>query len=229
MKNLHLVIKKKWLLVAAALLLVIPILSGTFAVRKMSSPKPEYIIVVDAGHGGRDGGAVGKSGVSESQLNLDYALTLKEIALEFGFGVVLTRSDMGGLYDENAPNKKRSEMEKRRQIINESGGDLVVSLHMNSFPLPSCRGAYVFYGKGSESGFELAKSVQCSLSKTIEYARDYVTVGDYFVLNYSNIPAVLVECGFVSNEEEEQLLLNKEYRHKFCYSLFAGILNYFEM
>lgn len=229
MRNVFWCVKKKWVLSVVAVVLAVPLVTGLFSIKNTSSPKPEYTIVIDAGHGGRDGGAVGKSGVSESQLNLDYALTLKDIALEFGFGVILTRSDMSGLYDENAPNKKRSEMERRRQIINESGGDLVVSLHMNSFPLPSCRGAYVFYGKGSESGFELAKSVQGSLCQTIEYARDYVTVGDYFVLNYSNIPAVLVECGFVSNEEEEQLLLNKEYRHKFCYSLFAGILNYFEM
>lgn len=229
MKNLFIVIKKKWVLFFCAVLFFAPIFVCLCRANQTVMPKPQYSIVIDAGHGGRDGGAVGKSGVSESRLNLDYALSLKEIALEFGFGVVLTRENMDGLYEEDAQNKKRSEMEKRRQIINGSGADLVVSLHMNSFPLSSCRGAYVFYGKGSESGFNLAKSVQESLCESVDYARKSVSVGDYFVLNYSNIPAVLVECGFVSNDEEESLLLNRDYRKKFCYALFAGILRYFNL
>lgn len=229
MKNLFVVIKKKWVAVFCALVFLAPFLVCLCKTNQTTMPKPEYTIVIDAGHGGRDGGAVGKSQVSESKLNLDYALTLKEIVLEFGFGVVLTREDMNGLYDENAQNKKRSEMEKRRQIINDSGADLVVSLHMNSFPLSSCRGAYVFYGRGSESGFRLAKSMQESLCQSVEYARQSVSVGDYFVLNYSQIPAVLVECGFVSNEEEEKLLLREDYRQKFCYALFSGILKYFQI
>lgn len=229
MKNIFLCVKKKWLLCFVAVVLICPLVAGLFAVRGTSSPKPEYTIVIDAGHGGRDGGAVGQSGVSESQLNLDYALTLKGLAEEFGVGVVMTRSDMNGLYDEGAPNKKRSEMEKRRQIINSSGADLMVSIHMNSFALPSSRGAYVFYGKGKDDGFNLAKSIQTSLSSSVDYARGYVSVGDYFVLNYSSIPSALVECGFVSNPEEEKLLLDKEYRKKFCYSLLVGILSYFDM
>lgn len=228
MKRLFIIINKKHIAVLCIAVFLIPFLLMLFQTNSTAIPKPKYSIVIDAGHGGRDGGAVGKSGVPESQLNLDYALTLKDIALELGIGVVLTREDMNGLYDEGASNKKRSEMEKRRQIINGSGADLVVSLHMNSFPLPSCRGAYVFYGKGSESGFTLAKSVQESLCQGVEYARESVSVGDYFVLNYSQIPAVLIECGFVSNEEEEKLLLNKDYRSRFCYSVMVGILKFFE-
>ena len=229
MRNIFAVAKFKWLVCCVATVFVTSFLICFFNISQTAIPKPQYTIVIDAGHGGRDGGAVGQSGVSESRLNLDYALTLKEIACQFGFGVVLTRENMGGLYDENAENKKRSEMEKRRQIINQSGADLLVSLHMNSFPLRACRGAYVFYKKGSNSGLHLAESVQKSLCQSIDYARETVSVGDYFVLNYSQIPAVLVECGFVSNEEEEKLLLSESYRQKFCYALFAGVMNYFEM
>ena len=179
---------------------------------------------------GRDGGAVGKTtGVTESKLNLEYALELKELCQQFGFDVVLTRSTMDGLYDESAPNKKKSEMEKRKNIINTSGADLMISLHMNAFPLPSSSGAQVFYAKGSGLGFELAKSVQTSLSQSFENARDYVSVGDYFVLNYSEIPACLVECGFLSNPEEEKLLQTEQYRKSFCYSLLYGIINFFDM
>lgn len=211
-------------------MLIVPLVAGLFAINKTSLPKPQYSIVIDAGHGGRDGGAVGKqTGITESELNLKYAKKLEKICEEFGFKVTMTRNDMNGLYDESAPNKKRSEMEKRKQIINNSGADLMISLHMNSFPLESGEGAQVFYAKGSEEGFNLAKGVQMSICQSFESARGYVTVGDYFVLNYSNIPSILIECGFLSNPREELLLSNDEYCEKFCYSIFAGILSYFQM
>lgn len=200
-----------------------------YAARATSSPKPEHTIVIDAGHGGRDGGTVGSGGAIESQLNLDYAITLKQMCESFGFGVVMTRENMNGLYDENAPNKKRSEMEKRKKIIDESDADIVISLHMNGFPLPSAEGAQVFYGKGNEGGKALAESVTTSLSRDFESARDYCTVGDYFVLNCTEKAGVLVECGFLSNPSEEKLLQSREYRQKFCYSLLYGIITYFQM
>jgi len=224
------IIKKKSALIIISVIVGLSILFSFASVYTNSMPKAEFTIVIDAGHGGRDGGAVGKTtGISESVLNLQYALCLKEACEQFGFDVVLTRSTMDGLYDESAANKKKSEMEKRKNIINNSNADLVISLHMNSFPLSSSEGAQVFYAKGSEQGFNLAKSIQNSLSKSFESARDYVTVGDYFVLNYSNIPATLVECGFLSNPEEEKLLQTEEYRKNFCYSILAGVINYFEM
>lgn len=224
-------IKKRTLCAVLMILVTICSVIGLYyAARATSLPKPNRTIVIDAGHGGRDGGTVGKTtGVSESKLNLDYALELKNLCQQFGFEVVLTRFSMDGLYDESASNKKKSEMEKRRQIINNSGADLVISLHMNSFPLSSASGAQVFYAKGSSLGFELAKSVQTSLSQSFESARDYVSVGDYFVLNYSEIPACLVECGFLSNPEEEKLLQTKQYRQEFCYSVLYGIISYFDM
>ena len=200
------------------------------AIRLTFQPKPLYTIVIDAGHGGRDGGAIGKNtGVTESELNLMYAKELQSLCEDYGIGVVMTRSDMNGLYDESATNKKKSEMERRKSIINGSGADIMISLHMNAFPLPSSNGAYVFYAKGSEQGLNLAKSVQTSLCQSFDNARQYVSVGDYFVLNYSTMPSVLVECGFLSNPQEEKNLQSKEYCEKFCYSLLAGILAYFEM
>ena len=223
-------IKKRTL--CAILLGIILICSAVgvcFAVKATSSPKPEHTIVIDAGHGGRDGGTVGSGGAIESRLNLDYALTLKQMCESFGFGVVMTRENMNGLYDENAPNKKRSEMEKRKKIIDESDADIVISLHMNGFPLPSAEGAQVFYGKGNEAGQALAESVTTSLSRDFESARDYCTVGDYFVLNCTDKAGVLVECGFLSNSSEEKLLQSREYRQKFCYSLLYGIITYFQM
>lgn len=225
-----LTIKKKTIVIVLSILVAFVSVISVAAITTSSMPKPNRTIVIDAGHGGRDGGTVGKTtGVTESKLNLEYALELKELCQQFGFDVVLTRSTMDGLYDESASNKKKSEMEKRRQIINNSGADLMISLHMNSFPLSSASGAQVFYAKGSSLGFELAKSVQNALSQNFENARDYVSVGDYFVLNYSTVPAALVECGFLSNPEEEKLLQTKQYRQEFCYSVLYGIISYFDM
>lgn len=225
-----LTIKKKTILIILSVLVAFASIISVLAITTSSMPKPEYTIVIDAGHGGRDGGAIGKTtGITESELNLKYALTLKNLCEDFGIGVVMTRSDMNGLYDESASNKKKSEMEKRKKIINESGADLMVSIHMNSFPLSSSQGAYVFYANGSDKGFELAKSVQTSLCLFFETARKTVTVGDYFVLNYSNIPAILIECGFLSNPVEEIKLQDDEYCKNFCYSILAGIISYFQM
>ena len=224
-----LIIKKKTICLVMAIIIALASMITFSIITTSSSPKPQYTIVIDAGHGGRDGGTVGKTtGITESELNLQYAYCLKKLCEEFGIGVVLTRKDMNGLYDENASNKKKSEMEKRKDIINNSGADLMISLHMNAFPLSSSEGAQVFYAKGSESGFNLAKSVQEAICQSFENARDYVSVGDYFVLNYSTIPAVLVECGFLSNPSEERNLQDEEYRERFCYCLLMGILSFFK-
>ncbi len=225
------VIKKSFLCWALLCIIIISsILVVCFTVSPSSMPKPEFNIVIDAGHGGRDGGTSGTiTGITESELNLKYANTLKNLCEDFGIGVIMTRTDMNGLYDESASNKKKSEMEKRKNIINSSGADLMISIHMNSFPLSSCNGAQIFYGKGDEQGFNLAKCIQTSVCEVFDNARDYVTVGDYFVLNYSSIPATLIECGFLSNPEEEKKLQDDDYCNLFCYSILVGILKYFKM
>lgn len=228
MKLKFLTIKKKTIVTVLCVCLILASVISVVAIETSSMPKPEYTIVIDAGHGGRDGGAIGSSGVTESELNLKYAKELKSLCEDFGIGVVMTRSDMNGLYDESAPNKKERDG-KKKKIINTSNADLMISIHMNSFPLPSSSGAYVFYANGSDEGYSLAKSVQTSLCQSFDNAREYVSVGDYFVLNYSSIPSVLVECGFLSNPQEETNLKSDDYCQKFCYSLLVGILSYFEM
>ena len=220
-------IKKKWVLFFVVIAMVVPLVAGVFVASRASAPKSTPVIVIDAGHGGKDGGAVGRTtDVTESSLNLEYAKTLKNICEEFGYKVVMTRSDMGGLYSPFAQNKKRSEMEKREQIIQGSNADLVVSMHMNSFSSSEARGAQVYYAEGSQAGEELASSVQTSLNASVDYAKKTSKVGDFYVLNCTQTPSILVECGFLSNPEEELLLQQEEYRNDFCYHLFCGILKY---
>ena len=178
MKTAFLIIKKKSIIaILLCLILTVGVVLAAVLVRPASSPKPEFTICIDAGHGGRDGGAEGKvSGVSESKLNLEFAKTLEKMCKSFGFGVVMTRSNMDGLYSSSATNKKRSEMEKRKEIIDSSNADALISIHMNSFALSSARGAYVFYGSGNEQGFSLAKSIQTSLCRDFDSARKTVSV-----------------------------------------------------
>lgn len=231
MKTAFLIIKKKSIIaILLCLILTVGVILAAVLARPASSPKPEFTICIDAGHGGRDGGAEGKvSGVSESKLNLEFAKTLEKMCKSFGFGVVMTRSNMDGLYSSSATNKKRSEMEKRKEIIDSSNADALISIHMNSFALSSARGAYVFYGSGNEQGFSLAKSIQTSLCRDFDSARKTVSVGDYFVLNCTPKAGVLIECGFLSNAEEEALLSDKSYQEKMCYSILVGLADYFCM
>lgn len=224
-----LTIKKRTLCaILVGVILVCSVVGVCYAVRAASSPKAQYTIVIDAGHGGRDGGAVGSTGVTESELNLEFSLKLKEMCEEYGFKVVLTRKDMNGLYSLFATNKKKSEMKKRQEIIEKAKPDVVVSIHMNSFS-SSSSGAQCFYASGNEAGEKLATRVQQALSTEIEHTGVTAKVGDFYVLNCIDYASVLVECGFLSNPEEEQKLCDEEYQTNFCRTLLYGILDYFEM
>ena len=224
-----LTIKKAHCAILLVILVAICLIVGVcYAARATSSPKAQYTIVIDAGHGGRDGGAVGSTGVTESELNLEFSLKLKELCEEYGFKVVLTRKDMNGLYSLFATNKKKSEMKKRQEIIEKAKPDVVVSIHMNSFS-SSSSGAQCFYASGNEAGEKLATRVQQALSTEIEHTGVTAKVGDFYVLNCTDYACVLVECGFLSNPEEEQKLCDEEYQTNFCRTLLYGILDYFEM
>lgn len=225
-------IKRKWIIVAILLVVVVSAVCGTFfAVREANCvPKGHFTVVIDAGHGGIDGGCVGKmTGVFESELNLIYAKNLAKQLENLGVSVRLTRSDGNGLYDSNQKNLKKSDMKKRKEIIEESTPELVVSLHMNSFPLASCSGAQTFFKKGNEEGEKFANCVQQELAAQIDGAKSMAKVGDYYIVNCTDIPSVLVECGFLSNPQEEALLQTKSYQTKLCYAIACGIVKYLNL
>ncbi len=229
MKNLFVVFKKKVLVYILICAVVFGVVAGVVGAKSTTSPKPKFTIVVDAGHGGVDGGAVGaKTGITENELNLTFAKTLQKVCQEYGWKVVLTRSDLSGLYSPLASNKKRSEMEKRKEIIEKSKADLVVSIHMNSFADKSVCGANVFYAKGSVQGEKLANSVQEVFFETMQVRNSKAKMEDYYILNCVDKPSILIECGFLSNEKEEFLLQDKTYQHQMCYAIFCGILRYFD-
>lgn len=226
-----LTIKRRTIIIFLCVLVCLVMIGVYFGLKTTSAqPNIKPTIVIDAGHGGRDGGAVGKTtGVTESLLNLQFALKLKDLCENYNFNVVLTRKDMNGLYSAFATNKKKSEMQKRQEIIESANPDVVISLHMNSFPVSSSRGAQVFYAEGNESGKVLGESVQNALHNEIDYAKSVAKVGDFYVLNCTDKAGILVECGFLSNAEEEVLLQQEDYQEKFCYAILYGILTYFSM
>lgn len=222
---ISLVFKKKYIIIALAFLLAastVLVLSTTSA----SIPNKSYTIVIDPGHGGIDGGSIGVSGQDENYLNLEYSLCLKEILTDAGVNVIMTRTNLNGLYSIFSENKKLDDMKKRKDIVTKSKADMVLSIHMNSFPLKSARGAQVFYKKDSVSGEKLAENIQEVFIKTLPNAKPEPAVGDYYMLNEFEIPSVIIECGYISNEEEEQLILQEDYKKLVCLSIFAGVLKF---
>ena len=184
-------------------------------------------IVLDAGHGGRDGGSVGVNGTIEKEINLKYTLALKEKLVSAGYRVELTRKTDDGLYLESAKNKKMSDLNARMEIIKRANPNLVISIHMNSFSSPSAHGASTYYRSGDKSGQIVSDLIQQSLNTYLGAPSTKGKVGDYYILNESYYTAVLIECGFLSNPEEERLLNTDEYLKKFVDAVYNAILLYF--
>lgn len=179
------------------------------------------LIVVDAGHGGGDGGSVGRSGTVEAGLNLDVATMLRDALVREGLRVVMTREDENALGDT-----KKEDMRERGRILNTEGAEICVSVHMNAFGDRSASGPMAFYMKGSDKGRELAECVIASVCEAVEHPLRKANPGDYFVIRECVCPAVLVECGFLSNAREEELLASHEYRVKLAEGICEGICEY---
>lgn len=185
------------------------------------------VIVLDAGHGGRDGGCVGVNGSIEKELNLKYTLSLKNKLIKHGYKVVLTRSNDDGLYSPLANDKKVSDMNARMKIIKNANPNLVVSIHMNSFRDSSVSGANCFYKIDDSASKQCASLIQTSLNTYCNAPNKNVKSGDYFMLNCSYYTSVLIECGFISNKQEEENLNNLSYMDEFTTAVCNGILLYF--
>ena len=196
-------------------------------VNNASTPLLKYCIVIDAGHGGIDGGVEGYSKkTNERDINLEFALKLGNLFEAMSVNVIYTRTSTEGLYDPNAKNKKVDDMQKRINIIKNNNANLVISLHQNGYNDPSQRGIMAFYKHGQDASKNLAETLQTRFKNNIEHSRAQALVGDYFILNECDALCVLVECGFLTNPEEEQLLQSEDYQNKICFEIFAGCIQY---
>lgn len=199
-----------------------------FALARTASDMRRLTVVIDAGHGGVDGGVVGiETGTKESDINLSLSRMLQEMLEDAGFNVVQTRKTQAGLYGAATSGYKRRDMQKRAEIINASAPALVISVHQNFFSLRSRRGAQVFYRESSERSRTLACMIQSSLNAMPECVKKSAPLaGDYYVLNCSDYPSVIVECGFLSNAEDEGLLVTEDYQRKIAAAVTEGALTF---
>ena len=223
-------------IVIPALILCLGVLTVTYARTAISSsarglPLAGRLIYLDAGHGGMDPGKPGINGANEKELNLAIALKLQAYLEIGGAQVVVTRLTDEGLYTEQDQEKKRTDMQNRRDMINDSGADLMVSIHQNSFTESKYWGPQVFYQEDSEDAKRLAAEIQDQMNTftSPDNTRVIKPNDSYYILKQAQIPAVLVECGFLTNSKEEESLNDESYQKKVAWGIYAGIAAYFNI
>lgn len=188
-------------------------------------PVNKKIVVLDAGHGGFDPGKVGINGEDEKDINLKIVDKLQNFLEQGGATVYLTRAT-----DEALANDKNGDMKERKVIANESDADLLISIHQNAYTSTSAKGSQVFYYKNSYEGEKIAIAIKNSLKENVDSNnnREEKANDDYYILRTTEIPAVLVECGFLSNPEEEALLNDDLYQEKLAWGIYLGVMDYFD-
>lgn len=182
------------------------------------------LVVLDPGHGGRDPGKVGAQGEQEKDINLAISLKVKERLEKDGMEVVMTREKDVMLADEDASNKKLEDLNNRIRIINERQPAVAVSIHQNSYSDASVKGAQVFYFTHSDKGKQAAEAMQKELLEFDQENTRKIKANDtYYLLKKTEVPTVIVECGFLSCPEEEALLTDEAYQKKLAEAIAKGI------
>ena len=194
--------------------------------KNTDSGKP--CIVLDAGHCGSDPGKVGCNDVLEKDLNLAIVYKLKTLFENKGFRVVLTRTDDKVLADKNSKNVKVEDLHNRVALITETMPVMTICIHQNSFPDSSVSGPQVFFFDQSAEGEEIAAIIQNSLNTILEPPKPRVSKSnnDYYILKKTPTPTVIVECGFLSNEDEAALLTDEAYQEKLARAIYLGACEY---
>ncbi len=198
----------------------------------MTVPVTNKVIVLDAGHGSPDEGATSSDGTSEASINLQIVLKLQKLLESSGATVILTRYDENAIYEldaETISQKKVSDIKNRVKIGNESSADIFVSIHLNKIPESKYSGWQTFYKDGNEKSTSLATCIQNNLNTTINTPnnRQPLKLDNIYIMKYVEIPIALVECGFLSNQEEESKLVTDEYQSKLAWGIYNGIMDYF--
>ena len=193
-------------------------------------PSRNYTVVIDPGHGGTDPGSIGyKTKVHEDKLNLKMSFLLKQKLEDAGINVVMTRETDNSLAEGTGRAFKKRDMQLRKDLIKRIRPNMVISLHQNSYTNHSLRGAQVFYDKTSDISKQIAEFIQEQFLANLEHSNKTTSPGDYFMLKCTTAPSVIVECGFLSNEEDEKLLLTDEYQEKIINCIYLGIVKFLQL
>lgn len=227
-------------LIALLFLLTIALYSLSIAASEADTPalggqSTQKTILVDAGHGGEDPGAVSDySGIREKDINLNIALKLKELLEKENFKVLLTREEDRLEYNSDTSNivqKRREDLTRRKKMMDESGANIVVSVHLNKFPQTKYFGAQTFFPANSPESQRLAMDIQRSIRESVDSGNTreaLVKKEPIIILKDNKTTTAIVECGFLSNPEEEKKLGTVEYQEKLALAIKAGVVKYFQ-
>lgn len=188
------------------------------------------VIVIDAGHGGIDPGAVSARGIVEKQVTLEIARELEQLLKKAAVFVIMVRHgdyDLADSSESHLLKRKRQDLARRVQIAQDAEADLYISIHANYFPSPIWSGAQTFYYEGQEADQKLARDIQTELVKHLGPNNRLAKAGDFRVLRDTTMPAALVEVGFLSNPREAGLLADPLYQRRAAQAIFAGILRFY--
>lgn len=212
------------------IVLIIILISGFLAIDapnalRVYGRETGFHVVIDAGHGGKDKGASSPKGTYESDINLSIARFLKAEFEVRGVGATMTRESQDWLASPLAGNKKRSDLDKRRQIIERVRPDLVISIHLNSFPADtSVHGLQTFYDESGSVSKAYAEAIQNEFNRSPLDINRNARPGDYYLLEATEFPSVLVECGFLSNHDDERLLNTSQYQRIIAHYIASAVI-----
>lgn len=219
-------------LIILSAMLYLTFMANSSAAETSSNPFMRKTIIVDAGHGGDDGGAIGIDGTVEKNINLDIALKLEKILKFYGFNVIMTRTQDVMTCDDGLDSlrkRKISDIHNRFELMRKNPDAIFISVHQNKFEDSSQHGTQVFYSGNDERSKELAEAIQTSVTLTLQRKNDRVVKksgSGIYLLYHAKIPAVLVECGFISNSDEVKKLKDESYRMKLAILIADGLLKY---
>lgn len=179
-----------------------------------------------------DNGAESVNGITENEINLKITLKLQKLLEQSGATVILTRSDKNGIYDldkKTLREMKVSDIKNRVKIGNQSSADIFVSIHLNKIAQSQYSGWQTFYRKNDENSIKLAKQIQENLNASIqkENKREALAITEKYIVDHTELPITIVECGFLSNPEEEKILQEDEYQERLAWGIYTGIVDYF--
>ena len=211
------------------LFLVIPFTGNTALTAFSKGVTVRNYVILDAGHGGVDGGAISCTGISESNINLEIALRLNDLMHLLGMRTIMIRDDDRSVYTEGTTiaTKKISDIRNRVRIVNGTPNALLVSIHQNNFSDPKYSGAQVFYNNKSNSK-EIALQLQSAFRENLDITnkRQPQNSSGVYLMEHINCPGVLIECGFLSNVKEEAMLRDDTYQKKICSIVATTICKY---
>lgn len=199
-------------------------------INQQQSVKRSHTIIIDAGHGGIDGGATSCTGVLESHINLEIALCLEDLFHLLGYDTVMIRKTDESIYTQGntIASQKVSDLKERVRIVNETPGSFLISIHQNTFSDSRYNGAQVFYPKAGDSQ-KIAQAIQKELIKQLNPSsnRKAKSAKGVYLMDNINRPGVLIECGFISNREEEAMLRDPVYQRRICSVIASAVSTYF--